>query len=119
MRLRLPNSRLYQTTADYKALLDFVVRLRNFAPFNAMLLQVQKPGLTHAASAADWWGKFGRKPKDGARPLLILWPFGPVALVYDVMDTEGKELPQDVSISSLRFQSAQHLYSHQFRYVGS
>jgi IrrE N-terminal-like domain len=93
----LTDSRLYQRTADYKALLDFVVRLRNFAPFNAMLLQVQKPGLTYAASAADWRIRFGRKPKAGARPLLILWPFAPVALVYDVVDTEGSDLPADVS----------------------
>jgi hypothetical protein len=27
---------------------------------------------------------------------LILWPFGPVALVYDVMDTEGQNPPSDV-----------------------
>ncbi len=93
----LTDSRLYHNSADYKGLLDFVVRLRNFAPFNAMLLQVQKPGLTYAASAADWRIRFGRKPKEGARPLLILWPFAPVALVYDVMDTEGKDLPQDVA----------------------
>lgn len=44
----LADSRLYQTSKGYKELLDFVVRLRNFAPFNAMLLQVQKPGLTYA-----------------------------------------------------------------------
>lgn len=93
----LSDSRLYTRTKDYKELLDFVVRLRNFAPFNAMLLQVQKPGLSYAASTWDWRERFGRTPKEGARPLLILWPFGPVALVYDVMDTEGKELPQDVS----------------------
>jgi hypothetical protein len=93
----LTDSRLYHKTADYKALLDFVVRLRNFAPFNAMLLQVQKPGLTYAASAADWRIRFGRKPREGARPLLILWPFAPVALVYDVVDTEGRDLPADVA----------------------
>jgi hypothetical protein len=93
----LTNARLYEATAAYKELLDFVVRLRNFAPFNAMLLQIQKPGLTYAASAADWLARFGRNPKRGARPLLILWPFGPVALVYDVMDTEGRDLPQDVA----------------------
>jgi len=92
----LADSRLYTRSADYKALLDFVVRLRNFAPFNAMLLQVQKPGLTYAASARDWADRFGRFPKEGARPLLILWPFGPVALVYDVLDTDGEPLPQDV-----------------------
>src|SRR5579872_301522 len=91
------DSRLYTSGKDYKDLLDFVVRLRNFAPFNAMLLHVQKPGLTYAASARDWEERFGRHPKEGARPLLILWPFAPVALVYDVLDTEGRELPKDVA----------------------
>lgn len=93
----LEDSRLYTTSADYKALLDFVVRLRNFAPFNAMLLQIQKPGLSHAASASDWRERFGRTIKEGARPLVILWPFGPVALVYDVQDTAGESLPEDVA----------------------
>jgi hypothetical protein len=92
----LAESRLYKSGRDYKALLDFVVRLREFAPFNAMLLQVQKPGLAYAASAKDWRERFGRGLKDGARPLLILRPFGPVALVYDVVDTEGMPLPDDV-----------------------
>ena len=92
------DSRLYTSSADYMKLLEFVVRLRNFAPFNAMLLQVQKPGLSYAASAHDWETRFGRRPKEGARPLLILWPFGPVALVYDVLDTEGEELPAQVSM---------------------
>ena len=93
----ISDSQLYTQSKDYKELLDFVVRLRNVAPFNAMLLQVQKPGLSYAASARDWRDRFGRRPKVGARPLLILWPFGPVALVYDVLDTEGKALPEDVA----------------------
>lgn len=92
----LTDSRLYTQSKDYKDLLDFVVRLRNFAPFNAMLLQVQKPGLRYAASARDWRERFGRQPKEDARPLLILWPFGPVALVYDSTDTEGEPLPEHV-----------------------
>ena len=93
----LTESAMYRTTADYRNLLDFVVRLRNFAPFNAMLLQIQKPGLSYAASALDWAERFGRYPKEGVRPLLILWPFGPVALVYDVVDTDGRALPDDVA----------------------
>ena len=91
----LESSRLYTKSKDYKDLLDHVVKLRTFAPFNAMLLQIQKPGLSYAATAQDWQTRFGRKPKEGARPLLILWPFGPVALVYDQLDTEGKDIPQD------------------------
>jgi Protein of unknown function (DUF3293) len=93
----LSDSRLYTSGKDYQELIEFVVRLRNFAPFNAMLLHVQKPGLSYAASACDWRERFGRIPKVDARPLIILWPFGPIALVYDVIDTEGKPLPEDVS----------------------
>lgn len=91
----IEESRLYITSKSYSELLNFVVRLRNFAPFNAMLLQVQKPGLTYAMSLREW-RVFGRRPKEGARPLLILWPFGPVALVYDIQDTEGQPLPTDI-----------------------
>ena len=93
------DSRLYTQGRDYKELLDFVVRLPNFAPFNAMLLQVQKPGLKFAASAHDWRELFGREPKPKARPLLILWPFGPIALVYDELDTTGADLPRDVQLN--------------------
>ena len=92
----LERSRLYHTSKDYLELLDFVSRLRNFAPFNAMLLQIQRPGLTYAASEYDWRTRFDRTIKEDARPLLILWPFGPVAFVYDKEDTEGADLPVDM-----------------------
>lgn len=92
----LTDSRLYQSSKNYKDLLEFVARMRNFAPFNAMLLDIQKPGIRYAATAKDWRERFGRNPKEAARPLLIMWPFGPVALVYDVLDTEGEDLPRDV-----------------------
>jgi hypothetical protein len=80
----LAESKLYKTSKGYWDLLQFTSKLRNFAPFNAMLLHIQKPGLTYAASSSDWLQVFGSTPKIDARPLLILWPFGPVALVYDV-----------------------------------
>jgi hypothetical protein len=41
----LTDSLLFTQSKDFMELLDFVVHLRNFAPFNAMLLQIQKPGL--------------------------------------------------------------------------
>ncbi len=108
----LSDSRLYHQSQGYKDLLDFVVRLRNFAPFNAMLLQLQKPGLSYAASVRDWRERFDRHPKEGARPLLILWPFGPVALVYDLMDTDGKPLPEDTaSFSATGLIDAQRMAS--------
>lgn len=96
--LLLEESKLYKSSKNYKELLDFVVRLKGFAPFNAMLLQIQKPGLTYAATAKDWLQIFGRTIKPNARPLLIMWPFGPVAFVYDIQDTKGKPVPASIYV---------------------
>jgi hypothetical protein len=91
----LEDSRLYKSSQDYLDLLEFIARMRNFAPFNALLLQIQKPGLRFAASKHDWRERFGALVQEGARPLLILWPFGPVALVYDLADVTGGKIPED------------------------
>ncbi|WPL15571.1 hypothetical protein Thiowin_00472 [Thiorhodovibrio winogradskyi] len=93
----LEKSRSYHKSDAFKELLDFAVKLRNFAPFNAFLLHLQRPGLRFAASAYDWAERHGRSIKEGACPLIILWPFGPVALVYDIADTEGPPLPAAVA----------------------
>jgi len=92
----LAQTRLYRTSQEYLDLLAFVARLGHFSPFNALLLRIQKPGLVWAASAYHWATRFERRVKRDARPLLILWPFAPVALVYDLVDTEGLELPAAV-----------------------
>ncbi len=91
----IAETELYATSKAFAELLEFVTKLRGFAPFNAMLLHVQKPGLTHAATARDWITRFGRRPKEHARPLVVLRSMGPVGFVFDVLDTEGKELPAD------------------------
>lgn len=88
-------TQLYDSAQSIKDLLDFTIRLRAFAPFNAMLLHIQKPGLTHAATARDWLHRFGRVPKRGARPLLVLRTMGPVDFVFDLLDTDGPSLPID------------------------
>jgi len=93
----IDESKLYKKGSDFKELLDFIRRMPNFAPFNAFLLNVQKPGLRFAASKHDWARRFNRTVKEGARPLVILWPFKPVVFVYDVDDTEGAELPKDIA----------------------
>ena len=75
----IEKSRLYKSSGDYRDLLNFVVRLRKFAPFNAMLLHVQKPGLLYAASEQDWRAEF-RAEAEGRRPAaahpLAVWSGG-------------------------------------------
>lgn len=86
----------YRSSADFRELLDFIRRFRRIAPYNAMLLHIQKPGSTYVASASDWRDRFQRRPKPGARPLIVLRPFGPVAFVYELTDTEGEPFPQKI-----------------------
>ena len=86
----------YRSTKEYSELLHFIRRFRKYAPYNAMLLHVQKPGSQFVTTAADWAESYGRRPKPGARPLVILRPFGPVSFVYELSDTEGDPLPQSV-----------------------
>jgi len=78
-------------------LLEFVDRLPHIALFHPLLLNIPKPGLPFAASERDWKIRLNRTVNEGARPLVILWPFGPVAFVYDMEDTEGDPLPDDVA----------------------
>ncbi len=85
---------LYDSSDAVKDLMNFTIRLRAFAPFNAMLLHIQKPGLTHAATASDWHRRFGRVPKEGVRPLIVMRAMGPVDFVFDVLDTEGRDIPE-------------------------
>ncbi|MDO6462001.1 ImmA/IrrE family metallo-endopeptidase [Granulosicoccaceae sp. 1_MG-2023] len=86
----------FRSSEDFLALLEFVRKFRNIAPYNAFLLHVQKPGSQFVATAVDWKRKFNRSIKVGARPLITLFPFGPVRFVYELGDTEGEDFPEEL-----------------------
>jgi hypothetical protein len=71
-----------------KALFDFTRRFPHLAPFNAMLLHVQNPGIRFALRAPVWEREYRRRVKPGSRPYVVLQTMGPVAFVFDVSDTE-------------------------------
>jgi hypothetical protein len=88
---------LYRSGRAWQETLAFIARLPHIAPFNAMLLQIQRPGLRFAATQELWQKRFRRTLKEDARPLIILWPKGPVAFLYDIDDTSGPPLPNDIA----------------------
>jgi len=47
----------------------------------------------YVATPSDWMKEFERRVEPGARPLVMLRPFGPVMSVYDIADTEGQQPP--------------------------
>jgi len=83
----------YHTSSEYRTLLEFIRKFPSYAPYNCFLLHIQNRGVCYVANARQWRERFNRRPKEGARPLVVLIPFGPVDFVYDVVDTEGDPLP--------------------------
>ncbi len=86
----------YKNSKNYIDALNFIVKLRNIAPYNAWLLREQNIDITYVATAYDWEKRFNRQINSKARSYVILKAFGPVAFVYDIKDTIGDELPKDL-----------------------
>lgn len=81
----------YRTSRDFGELFNFIKKFPRLAPFNAFLIHVQKPGSRYVATAPEWRQKFNRRIRPGARPLVILQPFGPVRFVFELGDTDGPD----------------------------
>lgn len=89
----LERSRQGSPADDLRELRAFLVRMPMLGPYNAALVQVQRPGAHYVADRATWAREFHRRVLPGARPLIILRPFAPVDLVYDIADTDGAPVP--------------------------
>jgi hypothetical protein len=93
-------SRRYRRSKRFSAAVDFISRFREYSPFNNMLVYLQNPLTTWFATASHWQKAFQRAIKDEARGMIILAPRTPVLLVYDVADTEGPPLPEQLEVFS-------------------
>jgi hypothetical protein len=89
-------SQVYRSSESFQEMINFMGRFRNYAPYNNMLVRLQNPSCGFYATATDWEDRFDRFLKEDARPMIILAPMHPVMLVYDVDQTEGKELPAEL-----------------------
>lgn len=77
----------YRTSQFYRDTLDFCRRFKQLAPFNAMMVKLQRPSCRFVLTAAQWKKMYGRTIIPNARPVVIL-SFQPVSYLYDISDTE-------------------------------
>ena len=77
----LPQQEKLAREKEFKENIDYL------APYNAMLVQMQKPGATFVLTGKKW-AEYGRQPKLNGQKLIVLKPFGPVQCVFDYEDTE-------------------------------
>ncbi|HQH40881.1 MAG TPA: hypothetical protein PK825_03975 [Bacteroidales bacterium] len=89
-------SRKHKTSEEFRNFIEFIGRFPDYAFYNRMLVYLQNPAVTLFGSHTFWDNCFKRKVKDNARPYIVLMPFGPVGLVFDIMDTEGDIDPKEL-----------------------
>lgn len=92
----LQRSRKHMHSEEFKKFIEFLGRFPDYAYFNRMLVYLQNPEVTLFGSHTFWQSNFNRKVRDDAKPYIVLVPFGPVGLVFDIMDTEGYVSPEDL-----------------------
>lgn len=90
-------SALYSSSKAFQEMIGFMGRFRDYAPYNNMLVKIQNPSCSFYATEKDWRKRFCRSLKEDGRPMLILAPMHPVMLVYDLDQTYGKALPEELT----------------------
>lgn len=68
-------------------LLDQAAAVRERGFFNSILAVLQLPDASMLCSDTEWDRVWGRTVRPGERPLVLLFPFGPVEFVFDVSQT--------------------------------
>lgn len=69
-------------------LLHQLVRYQQYRPFNALLLLLQRPGVSHVLPAHRWEQHYRRRIRPEEQPLMALVRGGPVMFVFDISQTE-------------------------------
>ncbi len=88
----------FRNSKEYLEFFRFLGKIFHYSHYNAMLVYWQNPEVRFFGTPGYWNKNFNRRVNENARPYIILIPFGPATLAYDVMDTSG-ELPPEVFIS--------------------
>lgn len=88
-------SKKYRNSDAFKKFFDFIAKFDHYSRFNTMLVYLQNDAVTFFGGVHYWRDHHRRFVKEGAKPIVILQPFAPVMLVYDIFDTEGKLSPEE------------------------
>lgn len=84
----LSEGREYRRSTEYQRFLVFVGTFKQYAPFNAAMIRLQRPGARFVLTDTKWRSEYLRALKPDARPIVIMQPRGPYMVVFDVADTE-------------------------------
>lgn len=66
--------------------LDFAQRMKRLAPYNMLMVFIQRPGARIVASRKEWEA-VGQTVLTDAIPIVVLQPMGPIRYIFEVGDT--------------------------------
>lgn len=89
------STREYASSKRFRELMEFTGRFKEYAPYNAMLIYLQRPGARFVLSPRGWMRGYHRVVMNDKRPILILSPNGPLRCLFDVADTQAMPGGQD------------------------
>ncbi len=91
----LKRSWTFKNSEEFVKFFTFIAKFKHYSRYNTMLVYIQNSEITFFGGISYWKKKFDREVNCNAKPYIILAPNGPIMFVYDIMDTEGKESPED------------------------
>lgn len=78
----------YGKVSDLDNLMDRLAALRQYKPFNALLVLLQRPAATYVLPAHHWSQRYGYVVRAGEQPLVLLQRGGPVMFLFDRSQVE-------------------------------
>ncbi len=87
-------SAAYANSDESVRTMEFLQAFPTEKPYNSYLIRTQRPDSSFTATAVRWAQNYGGTVQIGARPLVVLRPFGPVGFVFDIADVDGHDIPE-------------------------
>ena len=85
----------FKNSMEYIHFFRFIGKIFHYSHYNAMLVYSQNPEVQYFGTRGFWKKTFYRTVNENARPYVIIVPFGPAALAYDVRETCGELPPEE------------------------
>ena len=87
-------SQKYRGSKEFFRFFNFIAKFNHYSRFNTMLVYLQDESVTFFGSSTFWRKRYNRRINADATPYVMLQPFGPVMLAYDLFQTAGADSPE-------------------------
>ena len=85
----------FKNSKEYWSFFNFIGKIIHYSHYNAMLIYMQDPTVRYFGTPGYWKKTFDRTVNEGAKPYVIIVPFGPAALAYNLYETSGELTPDE------------------------